>query len=130
MKKAILREDPILYPRINKVHDLADLVEQHGFELTVGRGRNGNVIELGESLTEGDYKSTHLETVSRRHATLIYDPRRDSFYIKDDGSGNGTRVNGKLLIASREIRRLNDGDDILFGKYPMIYEEPEELKVA
>ena len=126
MKLAILREDPILYPRLNKVHDLVDLVEQHSNELSVGRGRDGNVIELGESFTEGDYESTHLATVSRKHATLIYDPRRNSFYIRDEKSTNGTRVNGKTLIARREIRRLNDGDEILLGKYPMIYEEPNE----
>lgn len=50
--------------------------------------------------------------VSRRHATII---RRDgSLSIVDQGSHNGTYLNGQRLVA-HQPRILRDGDDVRLG---------------
>jgi pSer/pThr/pTyr-binding forkhead associated (FHA) protein len=50
--------------------------------------------------------------VSRRHATIIR--RNGSLSIVDQGSPNGTFLNGQKLIANQP-RVLRDGDDVRLG---------------
>ncbi len=51
-------------------------------------------------------------SVSGKHATLqLYFGK---FYVTDNGSTNGTRVNGQLLVAD-EPRELSEGDEIVLG---------------
>lgn len=52
-------------------------------------------------------------SVSGKHATLqLYFGK---FYVTDNGSTNGTRVNGQLLVAD-EPRELSEGDEIVLGE--------------
>ncbi len=50
--------------------------------------------------------------VSRRHAVVR--PRGPDWVVVDEGSSNGTRVNGSALIAGREVT-LRPGDSIEVG---------------
>ncbi len=50
-------------------------------------------------------------TVSRRHALIVRHP--DGIRVLDDRSLNGVFVNGKRV----EGRTLNDGDEIIVGRY-------------
>jgi hypothetical protein len=50
--------------------------------------------------------------VSRRHATITR--REGSLMLIDEGSPNGTFLNGQKLV-SQQPRILRDGDDIRFG---------------
>jgi two-component system cell cycle response regulator len=52
-------------------------------------------------------------TVSRQHALLSVD-EIGTVYLRDDGSTNGTFVNGKRVTAYRQVS-LNDGDRIQLG---------------
>ena len=56
-------------------------------------------------------------TVSRNHALLVR--RRDGLYIDDLGSLNGTYVNRRRI----ESHKLEDGDEILIGKYKLSFLE-------
>ena len=63
-----------------------------------------------------DLDLTELDTgkiASRRHATIEYDSK--GYKITDEGSSNGTWVNGERL-APRSSRALQDGDQIVFGR--------------
>lgn len=98
----------------NRLHDLTSLLEKSGNNITIGRFGNGNVIELGRP---GEMEEA--ATVSRKHATIKY---MEGFYIKDEHSSNGTRVNGKMLRADSYF--LKDDDELWFGKYgPVFYRE-------
>ncbi|HTA14286.1 MAG TPA: FHA domain-containing protein [Solirubrobacteraceae bacterium] len=54
-------------------------------------------------------------TVSRRHALVVRQP--DGVRVLDDRSLNGVFVNGERV----EWRALNDGDEILVGRYRLTF---------
>ena len=54
-------------------------------------------------------------TVSRRHALIVRQP--DGVRVLDDRSLNGVFVNGERV----EWRTLEDGDEILVGRYRLSY---------
>jgi pSer/pThr/pTyr-binding forkhead associated (FHA) protein/DNA-directed RNA polymerase subunit RPC12/RpoP len=54
-------------------------------------------------------------TVSRRHALVVRQP--DGVRVLDDRSLNGVFVNGERV----EWRTLNDGDEILVGRYRLMF---------
>lgn len=116
MKDATLRDEVT-----GKIHDLAGLVMNHGNELTIGRN-NDRVIVIKDS--------KGVSYVSKIHATIFYDKINDVYLIRDDESTNGTRVNGDLLESQRQLKRLDDGDQLSFGIYgPLVYEEPKATSV-
>jgi predicted component of type VI protein secretion system len=81
------------------VHELLEDV------ITVGRV-DDNMIEIVDA------------SVSSRHAQLSKD---DSDYVlRDLGSTNGTRVNGRELPEGEDFK-LGDGDNIVFGKVTVLY---------
>jgi pSer/pThr/pTyr-binding forkhead associated (FHA) protein len=53
------------------------------------------------------------DTVSRRHAKLVYHPDQERWHIEDVGSTNGLFVNQRRV--SRE--KLRNGDELLIGGY-------------
>ncbi len=55
-------------------------------------------------------------SVSRNHAVL--EPQGDYVFVRDAGSTNGTFVNGERV----EVRRLQPGDRVAFGKTEMAVE--------
>ncbi len=62
------------------------------------------------------------EKVSRLHATLYRDG--DHFYVRDEGSSNGTGRNGQLLL---EPGMLRPGDEVAVGNNLMLYEPRMEI---
>jgi hypothetical protein len=72
---------------------------------TVGRGRNNTVTIPDVSL-------------SRRHSRL--EQHGDEWVVLDQGSGNGTRVNGKPV----QRHRLRHGDEIGMGDSAIRFVEP------
>jgi pSer/pThr/pTyr-binding forkhead associated (FHA) protein len=85
---------------------------RRGFELalvnpvtTVGRGRNNTVTIPDVSL-------------SRRHSRL--EQHGDEWVVLDQGSGNGTRVNGRPV----RRHRLRHGDEIAMGDTAIRFVEP------
>ena len=74
------------------VHDLVEDV------LTVGRV-DDNMIEISDA------------SVSSRHAQLSKDD--GDYVLRDLGSTNGTRVNGRELPEGEDIK-LGDGDEVIF----------------
>ena len=62
-------------------------------------------------------------SVSRRHSRL--ELRRDSWVIVDEGSGNGTRVNGRPV----QRHRLHHGDEIALGDTAIRFVEPGGILV-
>lgn len=56
-------------------------------------------------------------TVSRQHAMLLH--RDDGYYIKDQGSLNGTYVNRVRV----ETQKLMDGDQLQIGKFKLTFIE-------
>ena len=54
-------------------------------------------------------------TVSRNHAGI--ERRGDSFFVQDDGSLNGTYVNGERV----EETKLASGDEIQIGMFKLVF---------
>jgi len=69
---------------------------------TVGRAPESNVI-------------LNTRSVSRHHARIFYEGNH--FWIKDLGSANGTRVNGKKIT----LQMLSDGDKLCFGEVKSVF---------
>jgi pSer/pThr/pTyr-binding forkhead associated (FHA) protein len=63
-------------------------------------------------------------TVSRRHALIVRQP--DGVRVLDDRSLNGVFVNGERV----DWRGLRDGDEILVGRYRLVYLEVSEVGAA
>ena len=63
-------------------------------------------------------------TVSRRHALIVRQP--DGVRVLDDRSLNGVFVNGERV----EWRTLNDGDEIVVGRYRLNYLDVVEAQIA
>lgn len=77
--------------------------------LVIGRGASADV------------RIPHL-TVSAAHATLAVEG--DGYSIVDQGSTNGTRVNGELLVRGRR-KPLRDGDRLEIGAYTLSFHTGE-----
>jgi pSer/pThr/pTyr-binding forkhead associated (FHA) protein len=60
------------------------------------------------------------KSVSRRHAEIRVDA--EEIAIRDLGSTNGTRVNGKQISSWRVVE---EGDEIRLGDLPLTLELPE-----
>jgi pSer/pThr/pTyr-binding forkhead associated (FHA) protein len=73
--------------------------------VTVGR-LSDNAIELVDA------------SVSSHHAEISV--RGEDYILRDIGSTNGTRYNGKALPAN-EDRTLRDGDVVMFGSIRAVY---------
>jgi pSer/pThr/pTyr-binding forkhead associated (FHA) protein len=61
-------------------------------------------------------------TVSRRHALIVRQP--DGVRLLDDRSLNGVFVNGTRV----DGRTLNDGDEIIVGRYRLVFVSIPELE--
>ena len=73
--------------------------------ITIGRVED-NVLQIDDI------------SVSSHHGQL--ELKGDDYALTDLGSTNGTRLNGKSIAANEE-HKLQDGDQILFGKIDAIY---------
>jgi predicted component of type VI protein secretion system len=86
------------------------VVAVSGDEIRLGRGRENDLVLPDIS-------------VSRRHALLRQDA--GGYVLVDQGSGNGTRVNGRVV----EEVRLHTGDRILLGDAVVEFLEAGEIAV-
>lgn len=83
----------------------------------IGRSRrSGNDIVLADGM------------ISKRHAALIYDAAAGRFLVRDEGSTNGTFLNGARL-PSGEARSLAPGDQILLGETTLTFRPAGERAV-
>jgi pSer/pThr/pTyr-binding forkhead associated (FHA) protein len=81
-------------------------------ELTIGRDRSCGVILAAK-------------TVSRSHARLY--EHNGIWFVEDQGSANGTRVNDQV-IPPRLAIRLRHGDRIQVGPQLFLFSNPAELE--
>ena len=75
----------------------------------------GNVTQVGRS-PDCTINLTNLpdnDVVSRRHANILR--QDDEYWLRDEGSTNGTLVDGYSLDANESVR-LRDGCQIQFGE--------------
>jgi len=78
--------------------------------MTIGRSDPERNFEPDVNLSP---YGAHVQGVSRRHAIIAAKGERIS--IKDNGSANGTRLNGYALTPHQEYR-LRHGDDLIVGQ--------------
>jgi hypothetical protein len=78
-----------------------------GDELNIGRARQPDP----KSGRSNDIVLAHDSKVSRYHHARVH-RRGNSFYVEDNGSQNGTYLNGDLVTE----RRLYGGEEILIGE--------------
>jgi DNA-binding NtrC family response regulator len=62
------------------------------------------------------------EKVSRQHTSVL--KRGDRWVLKDEGSSNGTGLNGRLLLESQE---LTPGDEVAIGNNLMLFDPDLEI---
>lgn len=76
---------------------------------TTRLGRNPKLCDI-QLMNEED-----ISTISGQHCTIQYDPKQNTFYLTDDNSANGTRINGQSLRPN-EPHILQSGDEIVLGE--------------
>ncbi|WP_328392430.1 FHA domain-containing protein [Nocardia sp. NBC_00416] len=84
----------------------------HG-DLAFDIPRGGEPMVLGRNNSELPSGLPHGDLVSRRHATLGAHPS-GRVWIRDEGSQNGTRVNGEMIAPGRQVA-LHPGDHVDLG---------------
>ncbi len=90
-------------PHLRSV-DTDEVFQCRGHSIRIGR-IPGNTIVLS--------KLPHSDVVSREHATIFN--RNGIYWIQDNGSSNGTLVDG-VIIRGRDSIQLRSGSHIQFGK--------------
>ncbi|RLB56514.1 MAG: hypothetical protein DRI34_09035 [Deltaproteobacteria bacterium] len=70
-----------------------------------------------------DFVVNH-NTVSSRHACLIFEEERNAYLLVDSGSTNGTYLRGRPLEAGKPVP-LRDGDVVTFGKLDLLFFSPQ-----
>ena len=81
--------------------------------ITLGRAPENDIV-----LTDED------KVISRYHATVRYSD--GSYSVIDNGSSNGTSVNGQPLDKQMS-RTLQDGDHVTLGDYELVYYAPNSV---
>jgi hypothetical protein len=81
--------------------------------------KSGCKLVIGRN---SDLSQLHLphDSVSRQHATLSY--QGGNFFVEDRNSGNGTRVNGRVLPMGSVPMPLHYGDKLTLGEVDLIFE--------
>jgi diguanylate cyclase (GGDEF)-like protein len=104
----------------------AALVVLQGSESEIGAH-----VMLDKAVTIGRDPKTELplndEGISRRHCRIAFDKEKNSFFIEDLGSTNGTLLNGKKLSAPK---RLEAGDRIYLGACVVKFTYSDALEVG
>ena len=95
-----------------------NLLPHPAYMIVVAGGITGTMVRLSEqgtSLGRSAESSFHIDdlTISRKHAFVLIDDK-GSVWIRDEGSTNGTLLNGKRIHAHRPVD-LADGDRIQLG---------------
>ncbi len=95
--------------------DAASLVVRSGSQAGTSFALRQGVTRLGRH-PDSEIMLDDI-TVSRRHAEIVRDSGQ--YLISDDGSLNGTYVNGARV----ERSRLTQGDEIQIGKFRLVFFE-------
>ncbi|VVB79001.1 FHA domain protein [uncultured archaeon] len=85
--------------------------------VTVGRGKSADLVIGAEEETidqDSDYADRFLSYVSRNHCTIYVDSSQP--YVVDNGSKNGTYVNGERVESSLGTI-IENGDILSLGSY-------------
>ena len=112
------RDFILYYP---EAEEAIDLPLQN--EFSIGRLVDGQVIAPDVDLNK--YEGFNLG-VSRLHVTIRIDPQKNKVFVIDQGSANGTFVNGYEIPANSEVP-LNHGDVLTLGKFGLKVILPSEL---
>lgn len=82
------------------------------------------ITQIGRIAGKQTLGVTHIvipeKSVSRHHAVIEY--RSHGFWVMDQGSGNGTRLNDARL---EEEKQLRHGDMLAFGDFVFEFTEPD-----
>jgi diguanylate cyclase (GGDEF)-like protein len=110
----LICDSPIAHTQVDGTLTMAP----SAYLIMVAGGIPGTMLRLGEhriSLGRAIENSFQLgdSTVSRHHALVWMDPR-GSIYLNDQGSTNGTFLNGHRM-AAHGVRQLQDGDRVQLG---------------
>lgn len=101
-----------------KLLDMRGVTGQKSFDLTTRITQIGRI--KGKESDEVGYIVIPEAGVSRHHAVIEY--RNHAFWIMDQGSGNGSKLNNQLLT---EEHRLKHGDILTFDNYNFMFSDPE-----
>lgn len=93
-------------------------------EFTIGRFVEGQVITPDVDLNPYD---AFDKGISRIHATIRIDEKKNKIHVVDLGSANGSSVNGYEIPANSEVP-LNHGDVLSLGKINLNVILPKEVK--
>ena len=118
-KELLEERDFILY--YPEAEEALDLPVQN--EFSIGRLVEGQVLAPDVDLNK--YEAYNMG-VSRLHATIRIEPQKNKVFIIDQGSANGTFVNGYEIPANSEVP-LNHGDVLTLGKFSLKVILPSEL---
>ena len=114
---AAVDQEPLPIPDafIKDIHGIADdpAVQLGEKPLIVGRVAGADPAHL-------DYFVVNKGTIGRRHAMIKY--RDFSFWLIDQGSVNGTFLNGERIDGERQLKH---GDRVKFHKYEFEFSMPE-----
>ncbi|NNK85407.1 MAG: VWA domain-containing protein [Desulfobacterales bacterium] len=94
------------------LRDVSDITEQGFFKISEKVTRIGRKDQI-------NHIAIDQETISRQHATIEY--KKHFFWIIDQGSSNGTFLNGQRII---DEERLNPGDIISLDVYELEFVMP------
>ncbi|MCU0821232.1 MAG: GGDEF domain-containing protein [Spirochaetes bacterium] len=103
-KKSSMPSDACLIELIGKQENkkynlfIQDIINKKDYEFSIGRGPNINDIVIDDA------------SISRQHACIY--KKGDKFYIKDNGSTNGTYINDEKVIGEK---LLSNQDKIKIG---------------
>jgi hypothetical protein len=119
-KELLNERDFILYYMDGE--ETLDLPVQN--EFTLGRQVEGQPIAPDVDLNK--YDAFDLG-VSRLHATIRINPKKNQVHVIDLGSANGSKVNGYEIPANSEVP-LNHGDILTLGKFNLKVILPGDMK--
>ncbi len=66
-------------------------------------------------------------SVSKLHATLTWSEPAGRWLLRDEGSTNGTAVNGEVLVEG-QLHTLTNGDAVALGDFPLVFVETRTLR--
>jgi len=98
--------------------DMRGVTDQQSYPLTTEITQIGRI--KGKETPGVTYIVIPEKSISRHHAVIEY--RNHAFWVMDQGSGNGTKLNNQLL---EEEHRLKHGDILTFDTFNFMFSEPE-----
>lgn len=89
------------------------------------RGRTFELLQEKMTVGRTDERDICIKdpTVSTMHCTLIR--RNNLFYVRDEGSTNGTRINGEAIEPHVE-QQLNNSDVLRIGGIELMYDSDDK----